>query len=450
MIGRTLYKNTIAAMKQKVIVIAGTTGVGKSQLAVELATRYNGEIINSDAMQVYRDIPIVSNKHPMEERKGIPHHVMDFLPWDKEYYLHQFEIDARNAIDDIVSRGKLPIIVGGTHYYLQFLFDKYVNTNTTDDHSNTSLSEIDQNREVTESEQMILDSRDKSKIFETLQEVDPQIASRYHPNDERRVRRMLEIYFTTGKRPSELFAAQAKQLRYDALFLWLYSDPIPLDTRLDSRVDDMVKMGALAEIDQLYKFYLSQPEHNDHGGVWQVIGFKEFLPWLKDEKSNDKLWDEGVDRMKLHTRQYARRQIKWIQKMLIPDIGGDIYVLNATDLSQWHQLVGDRASDIAANFLDNMKDDDIKGNEKKEMIRAPKELIHLISNEQTIGKKRGISNEDCQHFICDICKDHDGNKLIAIGSKQWETHLKSRRHKGNLTRGSKKAAYEKWKMAQQK
>jgi len=444
MLGRTLYNNTFTAMKQKVIVIAGTTGVGKSQLAVELATRYNGEIINSDTMQVYRDIPIVSNKHPMVERNGIPHHVMDFLPWDKEYYLHQFEIDARRAIDDIISRGKLPIIVGGTHYYLQFLFDKYINTATTkNDDDDVNHLETNSIREVAESEQIILDSKDKNKIFNTLQEIDPKIASRYHPNDERRVRRMLEIYFTTGNRPSELFAAQTKQLRYDTLFLWLYSDPVALDIRLDSRVDDMVKAGALAEIDQLYNFYLSQPEHNDHGGVWQVIGFKEFLPWLKDGKRNEKLWNEGVDMMKLHTRQYARRQIKWIQKMLIPDIGGDIFVLDATDLTQWHQVVGDRASDITSIFLNIKKNDDIN------KIRAPKELMHLISDEQTVGKKRGISNEDCQHFTCEICKDHDGNGLVAIGSKQWATHLKSRRHKGNLTRGSKKAAYEKWKLTQQ-
>lgn len=430
-------KKIVTMPLPKIIVIAGTTGVGKSQLSIELATRYNGEIINSDAMQVYKDAPIITNKHPMDERNGIPHHIINYVDWDQEYDIHRFETDTNVIIEDILKRGKLPIIVGGTHYYLQFLFDKYISTGELD----TS------NRQISSEEQKLLDNGDKFEIFEQLRKIDPVIASRYHPNDTKRVHRLLEIYYTTGQKPSDLFAKQEKKLRYDILFLWLYSDPTELNKRLDSRVDDMVKSGALEEIKQLYNYYKTQQNPNDHGGIWQVIGFKEFLPWLKSGQQDSKLWNEGVERMKLHTRQYARRQVKWIQKMLIPDINGDIYVLDATDLSQWHQLAGERAARIADLFLHNSTNNN---KAKAELTpRAPKELLPLISTEQTVGKKRGTSEDDCKHFTCDICRDQNNVKLIAIGVKQWETHLKSRRHKGNLTRGNKKAAYEKWKAQQE-
>lgn len=431
----------------KIIVIAGTTGVGKSQLSIELATRFNGEIINSDAMQVYKDAPIITNKHPLEERNGIPHHIINYVDWDQEYDIHRFETDTNVVIEDILKRGKLPIIVGGTHYYLQFLFDKFITTGE-------QLDDINK-RQISLEEQNILDNADKFQRFEQLTKIDPVIASRYHPNDTKRVHRLLEIYYTTGQKPSELFAKQEKKLRYDTLFLWLYSDPTELNKRLDTRVDDMVKSGALEEIKQLYNYYRTQQNPNDHGGIWQVIGFKEFLPWLKSEqKKDDELWNEGVKRMKLHTRQYARRQVKWIQKMLIPDIQGDIYVLDATHLSKWHQLAGERAAHIADLFLHNNNNNNHRDNaETKTNLefarRAPKNLLQLISTEQTVGKKRGISEDDCKHFTCDICKDQNDVKLIAIGVKQWETHLKSRRHKGNLTRGNKKAAYEKWKAQQE-
>lgn len=99
-------------MSKKVIVIAGTTGVGKSQLSIQLAQKFNGEVINSDSMQVYKDIPIITNKHPLQEREGIPHHVMNHVDWSEEYYSHRFETECMNAIEDIHRRGKIPIVVG--------------------------------------------------------------------------------------------------------------------------------------------------------------------------------------------------------------------------------------------------------------------------------------------------------------------------------------------------
>lgn len=417
-----------AKAKAKVVVIAGTTGVGKSQLSIEIAKRYNGEIINSDSMQVYKGLPIITNKHPIEEREGIPHHVINFVPWNEEYYLHRFEKDALHAIDDIISRGKLPIIVGGTHYYLQFLFNKYV--------PEANMEGFKENdNDLTIEQTQILNSYDKDLIYNTLVEVDPEIASRYHPNDTRRVHRMLEIFYKTGIKPSETFVNQNKELRYDTLFFWIYSNVKPLEQRLDDRVDQMLETGGMEEIQDLFKYYNEKNFTLDQckNGIWQVIGFKEFLPWLLN-KSETSL-DECVDRMKLRTRQYAKRQVKWIQKMLIPDINGDIYLLNASDISKWHNLVGDRATGIAENFIKN---------QTITQERTPTELAYLLTKEQTVGKKLENDN-DFKHHTCNICKNPDGEKLIAIGAKNWTIHLKSRRHKSNLTRGTKKAAYEKWK-----
>ena len=154
-------------MSKKVIVIAGTTGVGKSQLSIQLAKQFNGEIINSDSMQVYKDVPIMTNKHPLQEREGIPHHVMNHVGWSEEYYSHRFETECMKAIEDIHQKGKIPIVVGGTHYYLQTLFNKKVDTKSSD-------------RILTAKQLEILQSTDPDVVYNTLLECDPDIASKYH------------------------------------------------------------------------------------------------------------------------------------------------------------------------------------------------------------------------------------------------------------------------------
>ncbi|AAS53021.1 AER341Wp [Eremothecium gossypii ATCC 10895] len=404
----------------KVLVIAGTTGVGKSQLAVELALRFNGEVINSDSMQVYCGVPIITNKHPIEERRGVKHHLMDYVGWHEEYYLHRFEQECLQCIDDIHRRGKLPIIVGGTHYYLQALFQKRVKGEGS--------------RAPTAAEQELLNSGDADAVYEALGKVDPDIAAKYHPNDIRRVRRMLEIYYTTGTKPSRTFAAQELQLRYDTLFLWLYSDMDSLGPRLDARVDNMLANGGMAEIRELYGYYRNNTysEEQCQNGIWQVIGFKEFLPWL--ENSAMESLETCVDKMKTRTRQYAKKQIKWIRKMLIPDISGKIYLLDASDLSRWDNLVHMKAVKMAASFLEN--------SEEVAHELAPPELQFLLTSPARTSSPK--ENKDWTHYKCPICRDKNDQELTAIGEHNWLIHTRSRRHKANLNRGKKKKAYEEW------
>ncbi|KAG7935537.1 hypothetical protein KL934_002096 [Ogataea polymorpha] len=159
-------------MSCKVISVIGTTGVGKSQFAVELARAVDGEIVNADSMQMYRGLDQITNKHPVAERKGVPHHVMDHVPWDTEYYIHRFKQEAMAAIADIHKRGKTAILVGGTHYYLQSLLflNKTLDTATAEP--------------LTEAERAILDGP-PDDVFRTLQQKDPVVAQKFHPNDHR-------------------------------------------------------------------------------------------------------------------------------------------------------------------------------------------------------------------------------------------------------------------------
>lgn len=405
---------------KKVIIIAGTTGVGKSQLSIQLAKRFNGEVINSDSMQVYKDIPIITNKHPLKERDGISHHVMNHVDWTEEYYLHRFEKECLDAIDDIHSRGKTAIVVGGTHYYLQVLFNKHLDSQT---------------RTPTQEENEILSSGDPKLVYKTLQTHDPLIANKFHPNDTRRVQRMLEIYYRTGKKPSEMYSEQVTQLIYDTLCLWLYSDPKPLETRLDERVDKMLENGGMEEIRQLHEFYKNKKYTMEQceNGVWQVIGFKEFLPWLNNDPNIT--LEECVDRMKIRTRQYAKKQVKWIKKMLIPDIEGSIYLLDASDLSQWDSMVKERSMKIAQEFVSNRS---------IEESFAPQRLEGLLARK--VQPLR--TADDWKQHTCSVCFDQEGNELIAIGEKNWKIHLNSRRHRSNSSRGSRKLAFEKWKAEQ--
>ncbi|SCU78373.1 LAMI_0A04412g1_1 [Lachancea mirantina] len=403
----------------KVIVIAGTTGVGKSLLSIQLASHVNGEIINSDSMQVYKDAPIITNKHPVEEREGIVHHIMNHVDWDEDYYLHRFEKECLQAIEDIHARGKTAIIVGGTHYYLQVLFKKRVEEKL---------------RPLTEDERKFLDSEQPELIHAELKKHDAVIAQKFHPNDTRRVRRMLEIFYTTGQKPSNIFAAQNNALIYDTLFFWIYSNPDVLGARLDARVDTMLKSGGLEEIEHLYKIYQEKSYTPDQCqyGIWQVIGFKEFLPWLENR---DKIpYEHGLERMKIRTRQYAKRQVKWIRKMLLPDVSEDLYLLDATDLAKWDENVRKRAFEITNSF--------ITGKRSLEPY-APKRLqsqLKLNPEETSSPKATGW-----EQFSCMKCRDKNAKPLILVGQKNWQIHLQSRRHRTALKNEIKRKNFEKFK-----
>lgn len=476
---------------RKVISIIGTTGVGKSQLSIELAKAFNGEVINADSMQMYVQLNNITNKHPLEEREGIVHHVMNHVPWGEQYYIHRFQQECEKAMNDCWKRGKIPILVGGTHYYLQsVLFDNKTIGSNEETTKNTVSEEYNgtDTTKMTEEQQDILNSEDSTLIFNTLKEVDPVVASKFHPNDIRRIKRALEVYYVSGEKASTVYQKQREKmeekgtsLKYDTLFFWAYSKLPELDIRLDQRVDKMMQNGGLSELAELYAFYKQELESGNKEvlkmdtGVWQVIGFKEFLPFLSNEgaellKKIDTIRDgtkraaeidflihkdpdfgKCCDEMKMKTRRYARKQIKWIKNLLAPELYeeeqhgfvryGKIFVLDATDLQVWKERVGERAKLITAEFLDKGYVDE--GSEGSKLKQIPDSL----SEEKLIDSKRRASpnkTENWVHHTCEICTDRKtGEPLVYVG-EQWEIHLKSKKHKFNLNRGKRKREYEEW------
>lgn len=407
-----------------------------------MAKAINGEIINADSMQVYQGVPIITNKHPVEEREGVPHHVMDHVAWDEEYFIHRYSDEAHRAIDDIHSRGKVPIVIGGTHYYLQDLL-----------FNNKTMEKNDEVKPVTLEQSKVLDGP-VDQLFETLERVDPVICKKFHPKDQRKLRRALEIYYTTGKRASDIYKQQKEveyedsSLKYNTLLFWLYCDPDTLRERLDSRVDDMMTRGAKEEVLEMKRFYDSaDPKPDFTSGIWQVIGFKEFLPWMKE--NTPEKWAHGIERMKIRTRQYAKYQVKWIKKLLSVELhkearfsykyGGRLYLLDATDLTKWLENVGKVGIGIAKQFIEH-------GPLAVLQPQAPTHLMHIIPDENFHesynSNKKLESSNNWKHYECPVCKDKQGSALVAVGEENWNIHLKSRRHKRELLAGTRKRKHE--------
>lgn len=417
------------------------------QFSIELAKAINGEIINADSMQVYQKLPIITNKHPMDERRGVAHHVMDHVGWDEDYFIHRYSQEANDAIEEIYAKGKTPIIIGGTHYYLQSLLFKNKTVGEREDPKKL--------RKLTEDEEALLDGPVEA-IFERLCEVDPIISEKFHPQDKRKLRRALEIYLTSGEKPSELYREQKldeledSSLKYNTLLFWLYCEPEILKKRLDDRVDVMMKTGALDEIKDMDSYYQKQdPKPDCTRGIWQVIGFKEFLPWLENGRTDNLLFEEGVDRMKIRTRQYAKYQVKWIKKLLGVELnkesrfnfkyGGKMYLLDATDLGSWKLNVGMRGLEIANQFIS-------KGPLGVTESQAPEHLKELIPTsefyENFNSNKTAKSSANWKHIQCPVCVDSEGKPFVAVGEENWQIHQKSRRHKKRVGHNERKREHE--------
>ncbi|KAK7208148.1 IPP transferase-domain-containing protein [Myxozyma melibiosi] len=433
------FSSTLAqqARKSNLISVIGTTGVGKSKLSVSLALKLNGEIINGDSMQMYKGLDTMTNKHPLEERFGVEHHLLGHIDdLTAQYTVKQFETEAEAVVDKIErERRKLPILVGGTHYYIQsFLF-----TNKT----------VAPERELTSQEAEFLETAETKEIFEKLKELDPVVSQKFHPRDRRKLATALKVCFTTSRRASDIYKEQSAPTtvnqsltRYRNLVFWLWCEPDTLDTRLDARVDTMLERGnLLGEVKQMSDLYRTlDPPPSMETGVWQVIGFKEFLPFVSSQAEDDKV--NGLEDMKRVTRKYADKQVRWIRKrMLAPaaEAGDDatIVVLDATDLSKWKENVEDKAVEISRAFLN--------GESIPQSARAPAHLSHLLQLEDTTQPGKGKwEPEKWKHYECDLCVV-DGEKFVCLGEEQWKTHLRQKRHVKRVKRIKEQEAFERWK-----
>lgn len=278
--------------KIPLIVVAGATASGKTGLSIELAKALNGEIISGDSMQIYKYMNIGTAKPTEEEKCGIPHHLMDFLDPSVNFSVADYCELAHKAIADVYSRGKMPIVVGGTGLYI----DSLVN--------NVDFGETDENLTLRTQLEELAKTEGNEAVYELLLDIDPETAKKYHPNNLRRVIRAIEFYKTTGKTISD-HAKEEKVSPYKSIYFAIDWDREILYDRINKRVDIMVKDGLIDEVKSLLS-----GGYDKKLTAMQGIGYKEFYPYLDGEQS----LDETLEQIKMNSRRYAKRQLTWFRR----------------------------------------------------------------------------------------------------------------------------------------
>ena len=280
--------------KSRVIAVGGPTASGKTALSVGLAKAFGGEIINADSMQIYKNLDVGTAKPSIEERQGVPHYLLDFLPPETPYSVADFTAAADPLIQEITARGKLPLVVGGTGLYITSLLNGMAFApEKTDPAIRARLQER-------------AEAEGGAALYAELQSIDPDYAAQVHPNNLPRVIRALELYAATGRRMSEeRVNARPAEPPYRSLCLCLTCrDRAVLYDRIERRVNLMLENGVLAEAKQVY-------DHRDtYRTAAQAIGYKEFFPYFEGTGS----LDECTARLKQATRNYAKRQLTWFRR----------------------------------------------------------------------------------------------------------------------------------------
>ncbi len=278
----------------KAVFIVGPTASGKTSVSIELANRFGGEIISADSMQIYKGIHIASAAPDESEKQGIPHHLIEFLSPEEQFSVADYVKLARQKINEISSRGKLPIIVGGTGLYISSLID---NIEFIEQDADLALrKELEQKFDALGGEGMLLE----------LATFDPESAKRLHPNNRRRIIRAFEVYLQTGKTITEqnIISKQNKG-EIDPLIIGLnFTDRQKLYDRINLRVDLMLNNGLLAEAESTY---LKQ----NTKGAFQAIGHKELYPYFGGEIN----LNQAIENLKMQTRRYAKRQLTWFKRI---------------------------------------------------------------------------------------------------------------------------------------
>lgn len=434
------------------VVILGATACGKSKLAIEIARRFGGEIISADSMQVYKGLDIVTNKVTDEEQSQAKHHMISFLDPLQRYSVVDFRDKSLNIIDNLMKQNRLPIIVGGTNYYIESLLWKNLTIPSNPDSSRSGTLLDSEAELVKNSPEGILHTDsdledpekffskpiygdgfqkiDSDKLWKVLEKVDMKSAHTYHPNDKRRIIRCLQVIQKEKKNFSELFEGLNKStcdteslggpLRFDkTCVLWLSCENETLNMILDERVDQMIERGLLAELEKFHKDYNEQrlrdgvePDYSK--GVFQTIGFKEFHNYLtldcatKDTSEGKKILTRSVEDMKLSTRKYAKRQLKWIKRRFLQsgtrDLPAVFKLETVFDEGAWSKQVKEPSFEIVDSFISGKPLGECAANLKQE------------PEVQSMG-----ANEPSKHY-CEQCD------RIFIGSHNIEIHLKSRTH----------------------
>jgi len=276
---------------EKIIFIVGPTSVGKSQIAVHLARKINGEIISCDSMQIYKEISIASNKPTPDEQKSIKHHMIDMVPVSCEFDVAEYNKLVNEAIQNLFKKKKIPVIVGGSGLYMQILLDGL-------------FEGAGKNDELRNQLELEAEANGNKFLHEKLEQVDPQAAAKIHPNDRRRIIRALEIFITENQ-PIDAVRQKRSGLwgKYDVRVYGLNREREELYDRINTRVETMFQEGIEKEIKRIYKKELS----NTAG---QLIGLEEVGGYIDGQYP----LEQAKYLMKLNTRHFAKRQMTWLRK----------------------------------------------------------------------------------------------------------------------------------------
>lgn len=275
-----------------VLCIVGPTAVGKTKMSIELAKQLNGEIISGDSMQIYRGMDIGTAKATMDERQGIPHHLIDEKNPDEPYSVAAFQQTVRAKMEEIKSRGKLPIIVGGTGLYIKSVLYDY------------EFAGESESKEVDEAKYGHLSNEE---LHAKLAAVDEAGAKDIHPNNRKRVIRALEIYETSGVKKSEMIEKQEHKMIYDACLIGLTDDRTVLYDRINKRVDVMYETGLVEEVKALFDEGIPAESQSI-----RAIGYKELYDYFKGFIS----LEESKELIKRNSRRYAKRQYTWFNNQM--------------------------------------------------------------------------------------------------------------------------------------
>ncbi|KAK6215936.1 hypothetical protein LQW54_004117 [Pestalotiopsis sp. IQ-011] len=430
------------SIKQPLVAIMGTTGTGKSDLAIDLAVKFNGEIVNADAMQMYRGLPIITNQISVEEQRSIPHHLLAVVDVDEPTWtVGVFAREANKLIREIRDRGRLPIVVGGTHYYISsLLFGNSLVDSPEESGESTFTAQVE-----LEQQHPILAGPTEC-MLERLKEVDPVMGARWHPEDRRKIKRSLEIYLTTGRKASDIYEEQhqSKESRdsepppWDALMFWVYANPDVLKERLDKRVDKMESTGLIGEVRELHnhlRIKSAAGEDVDRTrGIWQSIGFKQFEPFLAAEDNTDdvtslaKLKAESMELTKIATRQYARYQLRWIRNKTIPELKQNsaldhLYLLDSSEAAEFAANVLSPASRIMETYLAGLTLP-----EPASLSDTARDILSTYAAQDPPSKSK------VEARLCEVCN------MTLQTEDQWNKHVNGQRHRRGLKHQSRTTA----------
>lgn len=460
------------------VVILGSTGTGKSKLAIEIGKRIGGEILSADSMQVYKGLDIITNKVTLEELSQCPHHLIDFVSPLKEFSVVEFRNMALPLIEDIRKRGKVPIVVGGTNYYIEsvlweILIDENEST-SSDEESDGPARAIKKRKKIQSTEyaasvetagetevvhgeeartssqtknvsgnHMLAgkacggdseESSSKTSLYEKLRKVDPAMADRLHPSDSRKIARSIQVYEQHGKPHSEILQEQQQRLggsayggpqRYDHVCVfWLQCEREILNERLDERVDEMLDRGLIDELLDFYHEYNHELKEKDAltkytEGIFQSIGFKEFHEFLvkQEGKNFDKSIASKEDKALLTTGIESMKAVtrRYAKKQMT-------WVRN-----RFLARPGSSAPDVYG--LDAT---DLKNWKPNVLERALEILDKLMKGETPLIKPLSrVIIQDDRHarHVCEVCDNR-----IILGDENWKKHLKSKSHKWHIKR----------------